>query len=76
MNYLQEPVTCSKFSVSVSKVNIYVDEHVSAIRMNSPYIVVYEQDKMLSHVVIVTVNPGSVFLISKFSFCCQSLSLE
>ena len=44
MYYLQKPVACSKPLVNVSEVNTYVNDHVSAIRMKSPYVIVYEQD--------------------------------
>ncbi len=44
MDYLQKPVTCSKSSVYLSRVNIYVSERVSAIRMTSPYVIVSKQD--------------------------------
>ena len=40
----RKPVTCSKSLIYVTKVNIYVNKHVSAIRMKSPYVIVYEQD--------------------------------
>lgn len=49
---LQKPVTCSKSLVHFSKVSIYVSEHISAIRMTSPYVTDHEQ---VSHVVNLTV---------------------
>ncbi len=35
MDYMQKPVSCSKYLVHLSKINICVNEHVSAIRMTS-----------------------------------------
>ncbi len=42
MDCLQKPVTYSKSLVHLSKVSIY--EHISAIRMKSPCVIVYKQD--------------------------------
>ncbi len=36
IDYMQKPVTSSKSLVHLSKVSIYVNEHISAIRMKSP----------------------------------------
>ncbi len=44
MDHLQKPVTYSKSLVHLSKVSIYVNEHISAIRINSYYVIVYKQD--------------------------------
>ena len=44
MYYLQKPVTCSKSLIYVTKVNIYVNKHVSAPKMKSPRVIVHEQD--------------------------------
>ncbi len=44
MDYLQKPITCSKYFVHLSEVNLHVSEHVSAIRMTSPCVIVYRQD--------------------------------
>ena len=41
MDYLQKPVSWSKSLVYLSKVNICVNEHVSAIGMTSPCVIVY-----------------------------------
>jgi len=41
MDYLQKPVSCSKSLFHLSKVNICVNEHVSAIRMTSPCVIVH-----------------------------------
>ena len=43
MYYLQKAITCSTILVSRSTVNIDVNENVSAIRVISPYVIVYEQ---------------------------------
>ncbi len=45
MDFLQKPVTYSKSLVHFSKVSIYVNEHISAIRMKSPCVIVHKQDK-------------------------------
>ncbi len=44
MDFLQKPVTYSKSVVHLSKVSIYVNEHMSAIRMKSPCVIVHKQD--------------------------------
>ena len=44
MDYLQQPVACSESLFYVSKVNIYLNQHVSGIRMTSPCVIVYEKD--------------------------------
>ncbi len=44
MDFLQKPVTYSKSLVHLSKVSIYVNEHISAIRMKSPWVIVHKQD--------------------------------
>ena len=41
MDDLQKPLSCSKSFVHLSKLNICVNEHVSAIRMSSPCVIVY-----------------------------------
>ncbi len=45
MDFLQKPVTYSKSFVHLSKVSIYVNEHISAIRMKSPCVIVHKQDR-------------------------------
>ncbi len=45
MAYLQKAVTYSKCLVHLSKVSIYVNEHISAIRMKSPHVFVHKQDQ-------------------------------
>ncbi len=42
MDYLQKPVTYSQSLVHLSKV--FVNEHISAIRMKSPCAIVHKQD--------------------------------
>ncbi len=44
MDFLQKPVTYSKSLVRLSNVSIYVNEHISAIRMKSPRVIVHKQD--------------------------------
>ncbi len=44
IDYLQKPVIYSKSLVNLSKVSIYVNEHISAIRMKSPCVIVHKQD--------------------------------
>ncbi len=44
MDFLQKPVTYSKSLVHLSKLSIYVNEHISAIRMKSPCVIVHKQD--------------------------------
>ncbi len=44
MDFLQKPVTYSKSLVHLSKVSIYVNKHISAIRMKSPCVIVHKQD--------------------------------
>ncbi len=44
IDYLQKPVIYSKSLVHLSKVSIYVNEHISAIRMKSPCVFVHKQD--------------------------------
>ncbi len=44
IDYLQKPVIYSKYLVNLSKVSIYVNEHISAIRMKSPCVIVHKQD--------------------------------
>ncbi len=44
MDFLQKPVTYKKSLVYLSKVSIYVNEHISAIRMKSPCVIVHKQD--------------------------------
>ncbi len=44
MDYLKKPETYSKSLVNLSKVSIYVNEHISGIRMKSPCVVVHKQD--------------------------------
>ncbi len=61
MDYLQKPETYSKSLVNLLKVSIYVNEHISAIRMKSPCVIVHKQEvKMLSYVVNITVHSVSV----------------
>ncbi len=43
MDFLQKPVTYSKSLVHLSKVSIYVNEHISAIRMKRPCVIVQKQ---------------------------------
>ncbi len=43
MDFLQKPVTYSKSLVHLSKVSIYVNEHISGIRMKSPCVIVHKQ---------------------------------
>ncbi len=38
IDYLQKPY--SKSFVHLSKVSIYINEHISAIRINSPYVII------------------------------------
>ncbi len=55
MDFLQKPVTYSNYLVHLSKVSIYVNEHISAIRMKSPCVIVHKQDsQMLSLAVNIT----------------------
>ncbi len=44
MDFLQKPVTYSTSLVHLSKVSIYVNEHISAITMKSPCVIVHKQD--------------------------------
>ncbi len=44
MDFLQKPVTSSKPLVHLSKLSIYVNDHISAIRMKSPCVIVHKQD--------------------------------
>ncbi len=60
MDYLQKPVSCSKYLVHLSKINICVNEHVSAIRMTSPCVIEDKTVKLLSHVVNITVYSLSI----------------
>ncbi len=43
MDYLQKPAY-SKSLVHLSKERIYVNEHISATRMNSPCVIALKQD--------------------------------
>ncbi len=43
-DYLQKAVTYSESLVHLSKVSIYVNEQISAIRMKSPCVIVHKQD--------------------------------
>ncbi len=45
-DYLPKPVTYSKSLVHLSKVRFYVNEHISAIKMKSPCVIVYKQDSL------------------------------
>ncbi len=40
---MQKPATYSKSLIHLSKVSIYVNEHIRAIRMNSPWVIVHKQ---------------------------------
>ncbi len=61
MDFLQKPVTYSKSLVHLSKVSMYVNEHFSAIRMNSQVSLFTNKTvKMFSHVVNITVLSVSV----------------
>ncbi len=54
MDFLQKPVT-------YSKVSIYINEHISAIRMKSPCVIVHKQViKMLCQVINATVHSVSI----------------
>ncbi len=44
MDFLQKPETCSKYLVNLLKVSINVNEHISAIGMKSPCVVVHKQE--------------------------------
>ncbi len=44
MDYMQTPTTYSKSLAHLSKVSIYVNEHISAIRMKSPCVIVHKQN--------------------------------
>ncbi len=44
MDFLQKPVSYSKSLVHLSKVSIYVNEHISAIRMKSPCVIIHKYD--------------------------------
>ncbi len=44
IDYLQRPVTYSKYLVHLSKVSIYVNERITAIRMKSPCVIAHKQD--------------------------------
>ncbi len=44
MDVLQKPVNYSKSLVHLSKLSIYVNEHISAIRMKNPCVIVHKQD--------------------------------
>ncbi len=61
IDYLQKPVTYSKSFVHLSKVSIYVNEHISAIRMKVLVSLFTNKTvKMLSHVVSITVHSVSI----------------
>ncbi len=55
VDFQQKPVTYSKSLVHLSKVSIYLNEHISAIRMKSP-LFTNNIVKMLRHVVNITVR--------------------
>ncbi len=42
---MQKPVTYSKSLVHLSKVSIYFNEHISAIRMKGPCVIVHKQER-------------------------------
>ncbi len=42
MDHLQKPATYSKSLVHLSKVSIYVKEHISSIRMKRPCVIVHK----------------------------------
>jgi len=44
MDYLRKPVPYPKPFVHLSKLSIYVNEHISAIKMTSPCVIVHKQD--------------------------------
>ncbi len=44
MDFLQKPVTYSKSLVHLSKVSIYVNEHICATRIKRPCVIVHKQD--------------------------------
>ncbi len=60
MDFLQKPVTYSKSLVHLSKVSIYVNEHISAIRIKSPCVIVHKQDSQnaysWSHITVHSVS--------------------
>ncbi len=59
--YLHKPATCSKSLVHLSKVSIYFNEHISAIRMKS-HCSQKNIVKILGHVVNITMHSVKVFL--------------
>ncbi len=44
MDNVPTPVTYSKSLLHLSNASIYVNEHISAIRMKSPCVIVHKQD--------------------------------
>ncbi len=60
MDFLQKPVNYSKSLVHLSKVSIYVNEHISGIRMKSPCVIIHKQDLQNSLVVNIIVCSVSV----------------
>ncbi len=43
MDNVQKPVPYSKSLVYLSKISIYVNEQIGAIRMKSPWVIVHKQ---------------------------------
>ncbi len=62
LDYLQKPVTYSKSLVHLSKVSIYVNEHISAQWKVLVSLFTNKIVKMLSHVVNITVHSVSRLL--------------
>ena len=82
MNYLQKPVTYLKSLVHLSKVRIYANEHISAIKMKSPCVIVHKQEskclvmlsvKQCTLLVLPDVNYGNIldesYCIEQYAIC-------
>ncbi len=61
MDYLQKPVTYSKYLAHLSKISIYVNEHISAIIQVLVSLLTSNIVKMLNHVVNVIVHSVTIF---------------
>lgn len=70
MNFLQKPVTCSEPLVYLSKVNIYVNEHISGIRIRSLCVIVHKQVNK-SKCLDVLNRPCTLMVFSDMCYGCS-----